>query len=54
MQKILHENLLHISDEMSLFIDDTDADPCTQDVIIAAKKDIDKKRWMLRAMTGKK
>ena len=54
MQKSLHDNLLHISDEMSQFIEDTDSDPCTQDVIIAAKKDIDKKRWMLRAMTGKK
>ena len=54
MQKVIHENLLHISLEMEKFIEDTDTDPCTQDVIIAAKKDIDKKRWMLRAMLGKK
>ncbi|GAB0175176.1 MAG: DNA starvation/stationary phase protection protein [Candidatus Altimarinota bacterium] len=54
MQKALHDNLLHISDEMSKFIDETDNDPCTQDVIIAAKKDLDKKRWMLRALLGKK
>ncbi len=54
MQKSLHDDLLHISNEMTTFIDATDADACTQDVIIAAKKDLDKKRWMLRAMTGKK
>lgn len=54
MQKTLHDNLLHISEEMSQFIEDTDADPCTQDIIISAKKDLDKKRWMLRAILGKK
>ena len=50
MQKALHDNLVHISGEMEKFILATDADACTQDVIIAAKKDLDKKRWMLRAM----
>ena len=54
MQKVLHENLLSISSDMEKFIEETDADACTQDVIIAAKKDLDKKRWMLRAMLGKK
>ncbi len=54
MQKALHDDLLHISDEMTKFIDETDEDACTQDVIIAAKKDLDKKKWMLRAMLGKK
>ena len=54
MQKALHDDLLHISDEMTKFIDETDNDACTQDVIIAAKKDLDKKKWMLRAMIGKK
>ncbi len=54
MQKSLHDDLLHISDEMTKFIGETDKDPCTQDVIIAAKKDLDKKKWMLRAMLGKK
>ena len=50
MQKYMHDNLLHISDEMTRFITDTDADACTQDIIIAAKKDLDKKKWMIRAM----
>ncbi len=54
MQKAMHDDLLHISDEMTTFIDATDADACTQDVIISAKKDLDKKKWMLRAMLGKK
>lgn len=54
MQKALHDDLLHISDEMTKFIAETDDDACTQDVIIAAKKDLDKKKWMLRAMLGKK
>ncbi len=54
MQKAMHDDLLHISDAMSKFIDETDDDACTQDVIIAAKKDVDKKKWMLRAMLGKK
>jgi starvation-inducible DNA-binding protein len=54
MQKALHADLLLISDEMTQFINETDNDACTQDVIIAAKKDLDKKRWMLRAMLGKK
>lgn len=50
MQKAMHDDLLHISDLMTTFIDATDDDACTQDVIISAKKDLDKKRWMLRAM----
>lgn len=54
MQKSLHDDLLHISDEMTKFINETDEDACTQDVIIVAKKDLDKKKWMLRAMLGKK
>lgn len=54
MQKAMHDDLLHISDEMTKFINDTEDDLATQDFIVSAKQDIDKKKWMLRAMLGKK
>lgn len=54
MQKSLCDDLMHISSEMIVFIDATDADPTTQDFIISAKQAIDKRIWMLRAMLGKK
>jgi starvation-inducible DNA-binding protein len=54
MQKALYDDLTHISDEMLAFITETDEDPTTQDIIIGAKKELDKKRWFLRAMLGKK
>jgi starvation-inducible DNA-binding protein len=54
MIKAMHEDLLYISTKMEEFIELTDDDACTQDVIIAAKKDLDKKRWFFRAMLSKK
>lgn len=54
MQKSIHDNLQHISDEMTTFIRETEDDAATQDLIVSGKQEIDKKRWMLRAMMGKK
>ena len=53
MQKAILGNLEHISGEMHEFIQDTEDDHVTQDMIIGSKAQIDKKAWMFRAMLGK-
>ena len=54
MQKAMAQDLRHISDEMTRFIASTEEDAATQDHIVSAKQQIDKKIWMLRAMLGQK
>lgn len=54
MQKSMVADLEYISEKMAEFIDATDHDAVTQDIITGEKAEIDKKAWMLRAMLGKK
>lgn len=54
MKKAILADLEHISAEMAKFIDETDADAVTQDMITGEKQEIDKKAWMFRAMLGQK
>lgn len=54
MQKAILADLEHISAEMETFIEHTDGDAVTQDMITSQKAEIDKKAWMFRAMLGKK
>lgn len=54
MRKAILADLEHISQKMAQFINDTDDDAVTQDMITGEKQTIDKKAWMFRAMTGKK
>lgn len=54
MQKAMVADLEYISGKMAEFIDATDHDAVTQDLITSEKAEIDKKAWMFRAMLGKK
>ncbi len=54
MHKATVADLNYLSEQMAKFIDETDEDAVTQDMITGAKAEIDKKAWMFRAMLGKK
>lgn len=54
MHKAIVADLEYLSNKMAEFIDETDADAVTQDIITGEKREIDKKAWMFRAMLGKK
>lgn len=54
MQNALLTDLTTISEKMEKYIDETEDDAATQDLIVEAKRTLDKRRWFLRAMTGKK
>ena len=42
----------HIANEMREFADTTSDDPVTQDIIVGALRQIDKRAWMMRSMLG--
>jgi DNA-binding ferritin-like protein len=50
MQKNMLRDYTHISEEMTRFIEETQDDAVTQDIIVGAKRQIDKRAWMLRSL----
>ncbi len=52
MQKNMLKDYEHISAEMTKFIEETDHDAVTQDIITGSQRQIDKRAWMMRAMLG--
>ncbi len=50
MQKNMLKDYEHISSEMGKFIESTADDAVTQDIIVWAKNQIDKRAWMMRSM----
>jgi starvation-inducible DNA-binding protein len=52
MQKNMLRDYEHISTEMTKMAEDTDNDVVTQDIIVGAKQQIDKRAWMLRSLLG--
>lgn len=52
MQKSILADYEKISEEMWEMADTTEDDVVTQDIIVGAKRQIDKRAWMLRAMLG--
>ena len=52
MQKSMLADYEHISAEMAGFAELTAEDVVTQDIIVGAKRQIDKRAWMMRAMLG--
>ena len=52
MQKNMLKDYEHISTEMTKFIEETDHDAVTQDIITGSQRQIDKRAWMMRAMLG--
>lgn len=52
MQKNMLRDYEHISKEMEEFAETTSEDIVTQDIIVGAKRQIDKRAWMLRSMLG--
>ena len=50
MQKNMLKDYEHISTEMTKFIEETDHDAVTQDIITGSQRQIDKRAWMMRAM----
>lgn len=54
MHAAILADLTSISENMEKYISDTEDDAATQDLIVEAKRTLDKRRWFLRAMNGKK
>ncbi len=52
MQKNMLKDYEHISAEMTKFIEETDHDAVTQDIITGSQRQIDKRAWMMRSMLG--
>ena len=52
MQKHMLDDYETLSANMAGFIDATDDDAVTQDIITGSKRQIDKRAWMMRAMLG--
>ncbi len=52
VQKNMLKDYEHISTEMTKFIEETDHDAVTQDIITGSQRQIDKRAWMMRAMLG--
>ena len=52
MQKNMLKDYEHISAEMTKFIQETDHDAVTQDIITGSQRQIDKRAWMMRSMLG--
>ena len=52
MQKNILTDYEKISEEMWKMADTTQDDVVTQDIIVGAKRQIDKRAWMLRSMLG--
>lgn len=52
MQKRMLSDYEHISLEMEKFASLTGDDIVTQDIIVGAKRQIDKRAWMMRSMLG--
>jgi starvation-inducible DNA-binding protein len=52
MQKCMLSDYEHIWEKMKNFADIISDDLVTQDIIIGAKRQIDKRAWMIRAMLG--
>lgn len=50
MQKHMLSDYEHIGAEMGKFAEMTSSDPVTQDIIVGAKRQIDKRAWMMRAI----
>lgn len=52
MQKEMLAQYDALALEMAQMIESTAEDPVTQDIIVSAKAEIDKRAWMMRAMLG--
>ena len=52
MQKNMLRDYEHIATEMTQLAEDTSNDLVTQDIIVGAKRQIDKRAWMLRSLLG--
>ncbi len=52
MQKNMLRDYEHIAKEMEQFAESTSEDAVTQDIIVGAKRQIDKRAWMMRSMLG--
>jgi starvation-inducible DNA-binding protein len=52
MQKNMLKDYEYISAEMTRFIEETDHDAVTQDIITGSQRQIDKRAWMMRSMLG--